>query len=329
MRSIVVQRYGGPDALDIVDAPVPVCGPKDVRIAVKAASLNPLDFKIREGKLKLVLDVEPPIAIGCDVAGVVKEVGAEARGFAVGDEVFARLEKNRMAGFADEVCADASVAAKKPATASFAEAASIPLAALTSLQALREVAKLTPGQRVLIHAGAGGVGTLAVQIAKILQLHVTATTSGKNADFVRGLGADAIVDYTKDEPLPTDLDAVFDTLGTTELASIAAIKRGGVVVGIGGLPDGEFANQWLPWFARPAIWLMTGKRRRAAAKAGVSFTYLFMRPDGTQLAELARWIEAGTLKPILHATFPFDQYREAFAELERGRARGKITLTLT
>jgi len=180
---------------------------------------------------------------------------------------------------------------------------------------------------VLIHAGAGGVGSLAIQIAKIMGLHVTATTSGKNADFVRGLGADAIVDYTKNEPLPTDLDAVFDTLGTTELASIAAVKRGGTVVGIGGLPDAEFARKWLPWFARPAIWMMTGKRRRAAAKAGVRFAYLFMRPDGAQLAELASWIDAGKLRPILHATFPFDQYREAFAELERGRARGKIVLT--
>jgi alcohol dehydrogenase len=328
MRSIVVQRYGGPDGLAMIEAPAPVCGPKDVRIAVKAASLNPLDFKIREGKVKLVLDVKPPIALGCDVAGVIKEVGAETKAFAVGDEVFARLEKNRMAGFADEVCADASVVAKKPANISFAEAASIPLAALTSLQALRDVAQLTAGQRVLIHAGAGGVGSLAIQIAKIMGLHVTATTSGKNADFVRGLGADAIVDYTKNEPLPTDLDAVYDTLGTTELASIAAVKRGGVVVGIGGMPDGPFAKQWLPWFARPAIWMMTGKRRRAAAKAGVRFVYLFMRPDGTQLAELASWIEAGKLKPVLHATYPFEQFREAFAELERGRARGKIVLAL-
>ncbi len=329
MRSIVVQRYGGPEGLAMIDAPAPACGPKDVRITVKAASLNPLDFKIREGKVKLVLDVKPPIALGCDVAGVVAEVGADASGFAVGDEVYARLEKNRMGGFADEVCADAAVVAKKPTTISFSEAASIPLAALTSLQALREVAKLQAGQRVLIHAGAGGVGTLAIQIAKIMGLHVTATTSGKNADFVRGLGADAIVDYTKNEPLPTELDAVYDTLGTTELASIAAVKRGGTVVGIGGLPDGPFAKQWLPWFARPAIWMMTGKRRRAAAKAGVHFEYLFMRPDGAQLVELASWIDAGKLRPVIHATYPFDQYAEAFAELERGRARGKITLTLT
>jgi alcohol dehydrogenase len=142
------------------------------------------------------------------------------------------------------------------------------------------------------------------------------------------LGADEVVDYTKHEPLPHDLDAVFDTLGTTELASIAACKRGGVVVGVGGLPDGTFARERMPAFVRPAIWLLTGKRRRAAARAGVRFTYLFMRPDGAQLAELASWVDAGTLRPILHQTYPLDAFAEAFAELERGRARGKIVVRI-
>ncbi len=328
MQVVVAQRYGGPEVLDLIEWPDPVVGPHDVRIAVKAAGLNPLDFKIRQGKTKMVLDVKPPIALGCDAAGVVDAIGDQVTKFKLGDEVYVRLEKNRMAGFATFACAHEDVVAKKPAGITFAEAAAIPLAALTSLQALREVAGLTKGQRVLIHAGSGGVGSLAVQIAKILELHVTATTSGKNADFVRTLGADAIVDYTRDEPLPTELDAVFDTLGTTERASIAATRRGGTVVGVGGLPDGPFARAWLPAFARPVIWLATMGRRRAAARAGVTFRYLFMRPDGTQLEELARWIEAGKLRPILHATFPLAQYREAFAELERGRARGKIVLTL-
>jgi NADPH:quinone reductase-like Zn-dependent oxidoreductase len=329
MQAVVAERYGGPDAIAIVDRKQPAVGPRDVRIAVRAASLNPLDFKIRDGKLKLVLTVKPPIALGCDVAGVVDAVGAEVTKFRVGDEVFARLEKNRMGGLAEQVCADEKVVAKKPVRASFEEAAAVPLAGLTALQALREAAGLVAGQRVLVQAGAGGVGTLAIQIAKILKLHVTTTTSTKNIDFVRSLGADAVVDYAKNEPLPTELDAVFDTLGTTELASIAATKRGGVVVGIGGLPDGDFAREWLPAFVRPALWLMTGKRRRAAARAGVRFRYLYMRPDGAELAELASWIDAGTLKPILHRTFPLTEIREAFAELERGRARGKIVVTIS
>lgn len=328
MKAVVAERYGGLDALALVDRPEPTAGPRDVRIAVKAASLNPLDFKIRQGKVKLVLSVKPPIALGCDVAGVVDAVGAEVTRFRVGDEVYARLEKNRMGGLAEHVCADETVVGKKPAQASFEEAASIPLAALTALQALREVAALETGQRVLIHAGAGGVGSLAIQIAKILGLHVTTTTSTKNIEFVGGLGADAIIDYTKAEPLPTELDAVFDTLGDTELASLAAVKRGGIVVGIGGLPDSAFAKQWLPAIVRPAIWLMTGKRRRAAARAGARFVYLFMRPDGKQLDELAGWIDTGKLRPILHRTFPLAEYREAFAELERGRARGKIVIAI-
>jgi alcohol dehydrogenase len=329
MRAIVAERYGGPEALALVERPEPEPGPSDVRIAVRAASLNPLDFKIRDGKVKLVLDVKPPIALGCDVAGVVDKIGSSVTRFRTGDEVYVRLEKNRMAGFADKVCADEKVVAKKPAKATFEEAASIPLAALTSLQALRESAALTKGQRVLVHAGAGGVGSLAIQLGKIMGLHVATTTSTKNVGFVRELGADEVIDYTKQEPLPKDLDAVFDTLGgDSELASIAACKRGGVVVGVGGMPDGAFAKAWLPGFARPVVWLATRKRRAAARAAGVRFTYLFMRPDGAQLEELAAWIDAGKLKPIVHRTFPFTEYREAFAELERGHARGKIVLAL-
>ncbi len=328
MKAVVAERYGGPEVVAIVDRPVPELGPRDVRISVKAASLNPLDFKLRQGKVKLVLAVKPPVALGCDVAGVIDAVGAEVSRFRAGDEVFARLEKNRMGGLAEQVCADQSVVAKKPARASFEEASAIPLAGLTALQALREAAKLGAGQRVLIHAGAGGVGSLAIQIAKILGLHVTTTTSTKNVAFVRELGADEVIDYTKAEPLPNDFDAVFDTLGETEIASINATKRGGVVVGIGGLPDGPFAREWLPAFARPAIWIMTGKRRRAAAHAGVRFVYLFMRPDGAELAELASWIDTGKLRPVLHRTYPLAEIHEAFAELERGRARGKIVVTI-
>jgi len=328
MKAVIAERFGGLDALALVDRDEPVVGGRDVLIEVKAASLNPIDYKIREGKLKLVSKVRPPIALGCDVAGVVSATGGDVTGINVGDEVFARLEKERMGGLAERVAADESVVAKKPARASFEEAASIPLAGLTALQALRDVAELKAGQRVLIHAGAGGVGSLAIQIAKQLGLWVATTTSTKNIELVKSLGADAVVDYTKQEPLPGDLDAVFDTLGTTEQASIAACKRGGIVVGIGGMPDAEFARERLPWFARPAVAIATLGRTRAAAKAGVRFRYLFMRPDGKELAELAAWIDAGTLKPLIHRSYPLAEFREAFAELERGRARGKIVVTI-
>jgi NADPH:quinone reductase-like Zn-dependent oxidoreductase len=329
MKALVAERYGGPEVLAIVERPEPEVGPRDVLIAVAAASLNPLDAKIRAGKLKLVLDLKPPVALGCDVAGIVERVGAEVTRFRAGDEVFARLEKRRMGGLAERVAADEAVVARKPARASFAEAAAIPLAGLTALQALREAAGLTAGQRVLIHAGAGGVGSLAIQIAKILGLHVTTTTSTKNVDFVRQLGADAVVDYSQHEPLPGGLDAVFDTLGAaSELASLAAVAPGGVVVGVGGLPDAAFARAQMPGFVRPVIWLATLRRRRAAARAHARFVYLYMRPDGAQLTELAAWIDAGRLRPIVHRSYPFADVRDAFAELERGRARGKIVVTI-
>jgi NADPH:quinone reductase-like Zn-dependent oxidoreductase len=329
MRAVVAERFGGPEVLAIVERESPEVRPGDVRIAVRAASLNPIDFKIREGKLKLALAARPPIALGCDVAGVVESVGAKVTRFAVGDEVFARLEKGRMGGLAELASADEGVVARKPARATFEEAASIPLAGLTALQALREAAGLREGQRVLVHAGAGGVGSLAIQIGKLLGLRVATTTSTRNVELVRSLGADDVIDYTKHEPLPEGLDAVFDTLGgASELASIAAVKRGGVVVGIGGVPDAAFAREWLPAWVRPALWLITARRRRAAARAGVRFTYLFMRPDGAQLAELAGWIDAGKLRPLLHRTYALADVRDAFRELEGGRARGKIVVTI-
>jgi NADPH:quinone reductase-like Zn-dependent oxidoreductase len=332
MKALVIHRYGGPDVMMLEDRPAPVVGPRDVLIDVKAASLNPIDFKLREGKLKLVLRMAFPIGLGCDVAGVIAGAGAEATRFKLGDEVYVRLEKARMGGLAEQVAADEAIVASKPAKATFTQAASIPLAALTALQALREVAGLATGQRVLIHAGAGGVGTLAIQIAKILGLHVTTTTSTKNVELVRDLGADEVVDYKTEklaDRVKQPLDAVFDTLGgASELEALGLVKRGGVVVGIGGLPDGAFAKAHLPAFARPAIWMMTGTRRRAAARAGARFAYLFMRPDAAQLAELAAWVDAGRLRPVLHRTYALAEAAEAFAELERGHARGKIVVTV-
>jgi alcohol dehydrogenase len=330
MKRVVAQRYGGPEVLELVDDHEPVVDGHDVLIEVRAASLNPLDFKVREGKAKLALPLDPPLQLGCDVAGVVAATGGAVTKLNPGDEVFARLEKLRMGGLAERVAAHEDVVAKKPQRASFVEAAAVPLAALTALQAMRECAAAQPGQRVLIHAGAGGVGSLAIQIAKILGLHVTTTTSTKNVDFVKGLGADDVVDYTKEKLADRvrELDVVFDTLGTTEIESIGLVKRGGVVVGIGGLPDGEFAKKWMASWTRPAIWVATARRRLAASRAGVRFVYLFMRPDGAQLAELASWIDAGKLKPIVHAQYPLAEFRAAFAELERGHARGKIVLTI-
>lgn len=323
-----MQRYGGPAVAAIADAPEPAARPRDVTIEVKAASLNPIDFKLRQGKAKLAIHPTMPAILGCDVAGVITAVGPEVTRFRIGDEVCARLEKDRMGGLAERVCADEQVVAKRPTSVGFAEAASLPLAGLTALQALREVAGVTAGQRVLVHAGAGGVGTLAIQIAKHLGAHVLTTTSTKNVELVRSLGADEVIDYTRDDlGAIRGLDAVFDTLGT-ERASLRMCRRGGVVVGVSGLPDGAFGRRALPIWIRPGLWLATLPRRLTAWRAGARFAFLFMRPDGGELAELAGWVDAGVLKPVLHRTYPFAETGEAFAELERGRARGKIVVAM-
>ena len=327
----MIHRYGGPEVLSLEERPAPEVGPRDVLIDVVAASLNPIDYKLRAGKVKLVIRRPMPIGLGCDVAGTVAAVGAEVTRFARGDTVFARLEKLRMGGLAEQVAADESVVARMPASVSFVDAAAVPLAGLTALQALREAAQLAAGQHVLVHAGAGGVGALAIQIAKHLGLVVTTTTSTKNVGFVRELGADEVIDYTKEKVAERakDLDAVFETLGgASELEAFGLVKPGGVVVGIAGMPDAAFAKQWLPVWARPAIWLATARRRRLAARTGVRFAYLFMRPDGAQLAELAAWIDAGKLRPVVHRTYPLADVKEAFAELERGHARGKIVVKI-
>jgi alcohol dehydrogenase len=329
MRAVIARRYGA--AVEVAEVAEPAMGPRDVRIGVRAASLNPLDFKIRDGKTKLVLPLELPLRLGCDVAGVVEAIGSEVTTFSVGDEVFARLEKLRMGGLAERACADASVVAKKPVKASFCEAAALPLAALTALQALRESAPLTAGQRVLIHAGAGGVGSHAIQIAKQLGLWVATTTSTKNVELVTQLGADQVIDYTKEKLTDAvhDLDAVFDTLGPeSEIASLAVTRSGGTVVGVAGLPDVAFAKAMMPWFTPPLLWVLTRKRRAAAARSGATFVYLFMRPDGAQLAEIAGWVDSGAVKPIIHRTYPLAEAGAAFAELEHGRARGKIVIEI-
>jgi len=329
MRAVVIHRFGGPEVLALEDRPNPSLKPRDVLIDVRAASLNPIDFKLREGKLWPILRPSFPIGLGSDVAGVVRATGPEVRRLAVGDEVFARLEKSRVGGLAEQVAADESVVACKPKRATFEEAAALPLAGLTALQALRDVAGLVPGQRVLVHAGSGGVGSLAIQIAKILELVVVTTTSGKNREFVASLGADEVIDYTVDDvaSLARAPDAVFDTLGDdSELRSLALAKRGGIVVGVSGMPNPGLPS--LPWFARPIVWLRTRPRRRAVAATGVRFAFLFMRPDAEGLAELAAWVDEGRLRPIIHRTYPLGEIKEAFAELERGRARGKIVITI-
>jgi NADPH:quinone reductase-like Zn-dependent oxidoreductase len=328
MKAAVAMHFGGPRVLELKDVAEPAMGPRDVLVEVRAASLNPVDAKIRAGELKLVLSTRPPMILGCDVAGVVKAVGAEVTRFRVGDQVYGRLEKSRMGGLAERVAADENVLALKPKSLGFDEAAALPLVTLTALQALREVAKLVPGQRVLVHACAGGLGSMAVQIAKIMGLKVVGTASGKNEALARELGTDEFIDYTREDPSARGpVDAVLESVGgDSELASLRACKRGGVVVGVAGLPDLAFARASMPWFAPMGIGWMTRARRAEEKRTGVRYVWMFMRPDAGQLEEVARLVDAGKLRPLVHRTYPFAEVTEAFAELERGRSRGKIVV---
>ena len=332
MKALVADRYGDNSVVRVADVPKPALRDHDVLLEMHAASVNPIDFKIRAGKLKTIRRFEFPLILGCDGSGVVSEVGPAATRFKEGDEVFVRFDKERMGAFAEFAVVDESLCAPKPKTIDHHAAAAVPLVGLTSWQALVDLGRLEAGQRVFIPAGSGGVGTIAIQIAKHRGATVATTTSAKNTDLVRSLGADVIVDYTKDDfaRVIEGQDLVFETMGgEAELRSLAVLKRGGAMVGIAGLPDAAFAREaGMNAVVRLALRVMTAKRTRLARRLGVRYTYLFMRPDGAELALLGDLVDRGVLKPIVDRVFPLAQAADALAYLETGRARGKVVLAM-
>ena len=245
MKAFIVERYGDAGAVRVGEMPDPDVGGDDVLVQIRAASVNPLDLETRDGAYKAILPYRVPFVLGNDLAGVVVGVGAGVMRFAVGDEVYARPNKNRIGTFAELIAVHQDDVATKPATLTMVEAASIPLVGLTAWQALVERADLQTGQRVLIHAGSGGVGTIAIQLAKQLGASVATTTSTANVDLVKDLGADVVVDYKKQafETVLHDYDVVLDTLGGETLEkSLQVLKHGGKVISIAGPPDPAFAK---------------------------------------------------------------------------------------
>ncbi len=330
MRAFFIRRYGGPELLEEGELPPPPLGPRDVRITLHAASINPVDWKIREGKARVLLPYRFPLVLGNDGSGVVSEVGAEVKAFKPGDAVYTRLGKDRIGTFAEEVVAAEELVAPKPARLSHVEAASLPLVGLTAWQALAEVAQLKPGQTVLVHAGAGGVGSAAVQLARHLGAKVVATASAKNAELVRGFGAETVVDYHSQrfEEVVRDVDVVLDGVGMDNvLRSFRCVRPGGIVISISDGPDLAFAREFgvtpLLW---PVFWLLGAKANRAARRHGARYRYWFMRPDGEQLRHLTSLVEQGALRPHVDRVFPFSQTREALAYAESGKARGKVVV---
>ena len=329
MEAFVLDRYGK-RALKRADVPVPDLREDEVLVAVHAAGVNLIDAKIRNGEFKLLLPYRFPLVLGHDVAGVVAKVGALVRDFKPGDEVFARVDDLRIGSFAQFVPVREASLAHKPGKLTMAEAASVPLVALTAWQALVERAHLHKGQKVFIQAGSGGVGTFAIQLARHLGAAVATTTSAGNARLVVRLGVDVVIDYrTQDfEKILRDYDLVLNSQdGKTLDKSLRILKAGGRLVSISGPPDPAFGEQIrAPGFVRLVMRLLSSGIRRRARARHVDYSFLFMKSSGSQLREIARLLEAGTVQPVLDRVFPFEQTNEALAYVESGRAKGKVVI---
>jgi NADPH:quinone reductase-like Zn-dependent oxidoreductase len=301
-------------------------------VEIHAAGVNLLDGKIRDGEFKLILPYRLPLVLGNDVAGVVVRVGANVRRFKPGDEVYARPAQDRIGTFAEYIAMDQADVAMKPANLTMEEAASIPLVALTAWQVLVERANLRKGQKVLIHAGSGGVGTIAIQLAKHLGAYVATTTSTANVALVKSLGADVVVDYKKDdfEKVLQGYDVVLNSLGKETLdKSLAVLKPGGKLISISGPPDPDFARQnGSGWLLQQVMRLLSFGIRRKSKRHGINYSFLFMTANGGQLGKITSLIEAGNIRPVIDQVFPFERTNEALDYVETGRAKGKVVVAV-
>lgn len=328
MKALAIRRYKAP--AEMMELPRPEPGSGDLLVRVRAASVNPLDYKIRDGVVKVLIPYSFPLILGNDLAGDVEAIGPGVTKFKVGDAIYSRLDKERIGAIAEYALVRESAAAKKPARLDYVQAASLPLVGLTAWQALIDLAQVQAGQKVLIHAGSGGVGTFAIQLAKHLGAHVATTASAKNHALVKSLGADVTIDYktTRFEEVAKDQDVVLDTqAGDTLFRSFEAVKQGGVVVTIGGRPDGKFARAW--GLSLPLVWLLGFLNRkvdRLARKKSVRFEYLFMRASGEQLEKIGALVDQGVITPILDKTFPLEGATDALSYVESGRAVGKVVI---
>lgn len=328
MKAFIIDRYGKKVALRATEMPEPELGKDDVLVQIHAAGVNPLDLKIRDGEFKMILPYRMPLILGNDLAGVVVRVGSGVQQFKAGDEVYARPDDNRIGAFAEFIAINQGSLAIKPKDLTMEEAASIPLVGLTAWQALVEKANLKKGQKVLIHAGSGGVGTLAIQLAKHLGATVATTTSTANVEWVKRLGADIVIDYRKDdfEKVLHDYDVVLNSLGTETLEkSLRILKPGGKLISISGPPDVDFAKSTgLSGFLKLVMRLLSYRIRKEAKRRGVSYSFLYMRASGDQLRELTALIDSRVIRPVVDRVFPFESTPDALAYVETGRAKGKV-----
>lgn len=333
MKAFVVDKYKKNYPLRLADMPDPETGANDVLVRIEATAINLLDSKVRDGEFKLFLPYRPPFILGHDLAGTVLRVGGNVRQFKVGDEVYGRPRDHRAGTFAEMIAVDAEDLALKPKSLSMVQAASIPLVGLTAWQALVEVGKVKPGQKVFIQAGSGGVGTFAIQLAKHLGATVATTTSAANIELVKSLGVDVVIDYrTQDfEHVLSGYDLVLNSQDAKALAkSVNVLKPGGKLISISGPPDVPFAKSLrLNLILRLVMRMLSRGILKKAKSRGVDYSFLFMRADGQQLQEIAKLIDAGAILPVVDKVFPFSQTADALAYVETGRAKGKVVVAVS
>lgn len=332
MKAFILRRYGKKEKLQLTEIPTPVLKDNDVLVRGHAAGINQLDSKIKNGEFKMILPYKLPFALGHDVSGVVTKVGSKVTRFKVGDEVYARPADHRIGTFAEFIAINEIDVALKPNNLSMEEAASIPLVGLTAWQALIEKANLKKGQKVFIQAGSGGVGTIAIQLAKNLGATVATTTSVANIDLVKSLGAEVVIDYRKHdfETILKDYDVVLNSQDKKTLEkSLRILKPGGKLLSISGPPDPDFAEEiGLNWLMKLIVYFLSFGTRKKAKRLAVNFSFLFMKAQGEQLSQITKLIESGVIKPVIDKVFPFEQTNEAMAYVETGRSKGKVVVKL-
>lgn len=333
MKALLMDRYGGPDVARLGEVATPSPAAGEVLIRVRAAGLNPVDYKIREGKLKVITRLPMPCVMGNELAGEVVGCGAGVADFAPGDRVYARVAKTTLGAFAEFACVPEALVAAMPQTLDFEHAAAVPLAGLTALQALRDELRVRPGMRLLITGGAGGVGCFAIPLAKHFGAEVTTTASPRGDALVRRLGADHVIDYTRQRLGDGErrFDGAFDLIGgETLLQCFERVKPDERVLSIAGVPEPRTARIDLQRgvVLQALFWAVSYGVRAHARRQEIDYRYLFMHPSGDHLRVLAGLVDAGTLPVTVDRVFAFARIQEAFSYLETGRAKGKVVVRM-
>jgi NADPH:quinone reductase-like Zn-dependent oxidoreductase len=331
MRAVQIKKFGPVEkVLKIEEIPVPTVGDENVLVEVHATSMNPFDYKTINGaiEIKSLVNHKFPLTVGIDLSGTVSRVGSRVTRFRPGDEVFAKMPGETSGAFSEFVVTKESWLAPKPKTISHEEAASIPLVGLTTWQALIDTANLKKGQKVFIQGGSGGIGTFAIQLAKYIGATIATTASGENAELVKRLGADLVIDYRAQNfrDILKDYDVVYDTLGRKALEdSLYVLKRGGIVVTIAGVPDSQFSRkQGIQWYLRAIFYLMNTKIRNLCHNLGIRYNFVLAQSRGDELTEISKLIDQGEIRPIIDKVFPFEETKEAMLYLKKGKVKGKV-----